>query len=282
MAAPPSRDDISGSGSTPSNAQARAGFGALWDYVTGLLGLTGTVADARTALGFGNSGAPGNRNLIIDSRFRLNSDGVSGTVVLSAGQYGHDMWKAGSGGCTYTFSSSGVTISAGSLIQIIDGADIEGGSYCATWTGTAQAKLNGGSFAASGVTASGVAASANLPIEFGTGTVNKVQVEMGTSPTTYEWRRLADEIRLGARYYQKGDFFEGAYNLIGYAWYRTVTFRTPMRAAPTMSGTFSLAGFTAAAINAGPTTTSFTFNTSNSGNTGQHSVGLPWTANARL
>jgi len=282
MPAPPSRDSISGSGATPSNAQARAGFGALWDYLTTLLGLTGTVADARTALGFGNAGAPGDRNLIIDGRFRLNADGVAGTVVLAAGQYGHDMWKAGAGGCTYTFSSSGLTISAGSLVQIIDGNDIEGGSYCASWTGTAQAKLNGGAFAASGVTATGVASGANLPIEFGTGTVNKVQVEPGTSPTANYMRSLADEYRRGARYYQKGAFFESAYNLSGYSWSRQITFTVPMRAAPTMSGTFSLAGFTAAAINGSPTSSVFSFNTSSSANTGQHSVGLTWTANARL
>lgn len=51
MPAPPSKDDISGSGSVPSNGQARAGFGALWEYVTALLGLSGNAADARTALG---------------------------------------------------------------------------------------------------------------------------------------------------------------------------------------------------------------------------------------
>jgi hypothetical protein len=251
--------------------------------VTGLLGLTGSVADARTALGFGNAGAPGDRNLLIDGRFRLNTDGVAGTVVLSAGQYGHDMWKAGAGGCTYTFSAAGVvTISAGSLMQIIDGNDIEGGSYCASWTGTAQAKLNGGSFAASGVTASGVAAGANLPIEFGIGTVSKVQVEPGTSPTSNFMRSLPEEFRRARGYYQKGGFNESAYNLAGYSWSRTITFVTPMRGAPTMSGSFALAGFGSAAINGGPTPLGFSFNTSASANTGQHTVGLTWTANARL
>lgn len=51
MPAPPSRDDIAGTGGlSPSNATARTGFGALWDYVTTLLGASGNAADARTAL----------------------------------------------------------------------------------------------------------------------------------------------------------------------------------------------------------------------------------------
>lgn len=54
MPAPPTKDEIVGSGSTPSNAQARSGFGKLWETlfgVNGLLGTTGNATDARTALG---------------------------------------------------------------------------------------------------------------------------------------------------------------------------------------------------------------------------------------
>ncbi|BEP42270.1 phage tail protein [Variovorax sp. V15] len=54
MPAPPSKNDISGSGATPSNAQARSGFGALWENLwgaVGLLGSTGLPIDARAALG---------------------------------------------------------------------------------------------------------------------------------------------------------------------------------------------------------------------------------------
>lgn len=47
MATPPLRAAISG---TPSRATANTGFGALWDYVTGLLGSTGNAAEARAAL----------------------------------------------------------------------------------------------------------------------------------------------------------------------------------------------------------------------------------------
>lgn len=52
MPAPPTRDSIAG---TPTNAQAKAGFGALYDYVLGLLGNTGNRPEALTALGVINA-----------------------------------------------------------------------------------------------------------------------------------------------------------------------------------------------------------------------------------
>ena len=48
--APPAKTEISDTYPNPSNAVARAGFATLWDYVTGLLGLTGNPAAAQTAL----------------------------------------------------------------------------------------------------------------------------------------------------------------------------------------------------------------------------------------
>lgn len=49
--APPAKTSISDTYPNPSNAVARAGFAQLWDYTTGLLGLTGSPPAARTALG---------------------------------------------------------------------------------------------------------------------------------------------------------------------------------------------------------------------------------------
>ena len=46
----PNHDDINGTAPNPDSATARAGFGALWDFATSLLGLTGDPADARAAL----------------------------------------------------------------------------------------------------------------------------------------------------------------------------------------------------------------------------------------
>lgn len=51
MPAPPARTAISDTYPNPSNATARTGFGALWDYTTGLLGATGNQAEALVAIG---------------------------------------------------------------------------------------------------------------------------------------------------------------------------------------------------------------------------------------
>src|SRR6056297_1384954 len=85
----------------------------------------------------GGSELLGRRNAIINGNFGVNQRGVSGTLSLSTGEYGHDRWKAGSSGCTYTFSTTeGVTtidISAGSLIQVIEDVNLVTDTYVLSW-----------------------------------------------------------------------------------------------------------------------------------------------------
>ena len=50
MAAAPLRTALADTYPAPSNATLRTGLGALWDFLTGLLGITGTKEDALTAL----------------------------------------------------------------------------------------------------------------------------------------------------------------------------------------------------------------------------------------
>jgi hypothetical protein len=138
----------------------------------------------------------GFRNKLINPLFSVNQLGKSGTVTLAAGEYGHDGWKAGASGCTYTFSASeGVTtltISAGSLKQVVIGADLLSGTYKLTWTGTAQGKIGAGSYSSTGVTGA-VTGGSNLTIEFNTGTLSKPQLEFGSVASLFEHRFLAQE-----------------------------------------------------------------------------------------
>jgi hypothetical protein len=151
-----------------------------------------------------NGGAIGVKNAIINGNFGINQRGVSGTVTLAAGAYGHDRWKAGASGCTYTFATSNnittLTISAGSLIQVIEGNNLFTGTYTLSWTGTAQGKIGAGSFAASGVTGS-VTGGSNLNIEFNTGTLSLVQFEQGSVATPFERRPYGAELALCQRYF---------------------------------------------------------------------------------
>lgn len=204
MALPPDLTELADTYPLPSNATFKAGITKFLNYAKGLLGASGNAAEARVALGIGP--VISFRNRARNPNFIVNQRAKAGAVVLAAGVYGHDGWKAGAAGCSYTFAASGndivITITAGSLVQPIEGILIEGGDYVMSWFGTAQAKIGAGAFAASGVTASGVTPNANLSIEFGTGTLSRVQIEPGLVPTPYERRPLSFEELLCRRYFQ--------------------------------------------------------------------------------
>lgn len=151
-----------------------------------------------------NGVAIGTKNALINGNFGINQRGVSGTVTLAAGAYGHDRWKAGSSGCTYTFSTSEnvttITISAGSLMQVIEGLNLQSGTYILSWTGTAQGKIDAGSYGNSGITGTAVGGT-NQTIEFGTGTLSLAQYEKGSTATSFDYRPYGTELALCQRYY---------------------------------------------------------------------------------
>ena len=166
----------------------------------------------------GDEGAAGpasiGTNLVMNPEFIVNQLGLTGTVTLAADKYGHDGWKAGSSGCTYTFapdySSDGnfiITITAGSLMQTItrwEGLNFISGreNMVLSWMGTAQGQFVGsgyGGYGASGVTTN-VSRTQSQAIEFGVGTVTKVKLEFGTSPSIFRRRSYAEEMALCRRY----------------------------------------------------------------------------------
>lgn len=143
---------------------------------------------------------------IINGNFAINQRVKTGTVVLTAGQYGHDRWKAGSGGCTYTFATTNnvttVTITAGSLVQIIEGLNLFSGTYTLSWSGTAQGKIGAGAYGNSGIKGT-VVGGVNLAIEFNVGTLSQVQLRAGEAILPFQPRSFADELLLCQRYYEK-------------------------------------------------------------------------------
>ncbi len=161
------------------------------------------------------------KNRLIDAGFIINQRGYTSGTALSAGSYGHDRWKAGSGGATYTFTQGSlgvnttITITAGTLVQVIEGCNLaEGGTYVLSWTGTAQGRLNGGTYGASGtVVITGWTAGTNLNVEFNTGTLGSVQLETGNQATSFDYRPYGTELALCQRYYWK--FVAGNTNVYG-------------------------------------------------------------------
>jgi hypothetical protein len=201
------------------------------------------VNNSITALGGLATAIGGTRNRIINGNFAINQRGVSGTIVLTAGQYGHDRWKAGASGCTYTISAAGiVTISAGSLMQVIEGANVEGGQYVVNnGGGSAQMRvaINGaatsGAYASGPVITSAATAGQNITVEFTTGTVGLVQLEPGTTASQFERRFIQTELALCKRYYNIVPASWRGQSVLAAAEVDASIFWPDMRATPTVT-----------------------------------------------
>lgn len=179
------------------------------------LGNADDTSDANKPISTATQAALGGfKNAVYNGDFSVNQLGVSGTVTLAANTYGHDGWKAGASGCTYTFSKTNglttITISSGSLQQIIEALYVPTGTNTCvmSWTGTAQGKIGAGSYGASGITAS-VTGGSNLTVEFNAGTLTKVQFEKGVTATPYEQK---DELPRCLRRWVELKSFQGASN----------------------------------------------------------------------
>lgn len=159
-----------------------------------------------TALSLASSGPIGGfRNLVINGNFSVNQRSyVSGTATTGANQYTLDRWRVVTSGQSVTYSTSGngriATAPAGGMEQVIEGANIAGGTYVINWTGTATctvdgvAKAKGDSFT--------LTAATNATVRFTSGTVSLVQIEPGTVVTTFEQRSYQIELSLCEWYYR--------------------------------------------------------------------------------
>ena len=233
--------------------------------VTAVLPVASTttpLADGIAAIGVGTTYARADHvhpitamgdNRLINGNFAINQRGyVSGTALPAsptvANGYGHDRWKAGAGGCTYTFTTAlpdtTITITANTLTQIIEAGMIEGGVYTLSWTGTAQARVYQGTptgaYAASPITTASLPAGVNTIVEFNAGTVTRVKLEIGSVATPFNRQSLAKSLADCQRYYFAGYFDGGGYSAaaggsLRWSWALPVT----MRASPTVTPTFT-------------------------------------------
>lgn len=226
-------------GASAYEVAVAAGFvGTEAQWLESLVGPEGPKGDP----GSGGGGAQG--NLLLNPHLTINQREVSGSIVRAAGIYGHDMWKGGSSGCTYSVSGSGlsavVTVSAGTLQQVVEGLRLTSGPVCLSWVGTAQARIGGGPWGDSGITATATAGT-HLTVEFGPGTFSCPKLESGTEAASFSERDFAFERLLCMRYLQRvgepsaaGMNFMAPCTLNGTAnWLCYARFPVPMRAIPT-------------------------------------------------
>jgi hypothetical protein len=178
------------------------------------------------------------RNRLHNAGFGINQRGYTSGTALAAGAYGHDRWKAGSGGCTYTFTQTQpfttITITAGSLQQIVEAMNVEGGTYTLSWTGTAQGRVNAGTYATSPVTVAGMAVNTAITVEFNAGTLGRTQLEAGSVATPPEKPDPRYDLANCQRFYQTyptvliSQYREASANC-----YQTHLLPVRMRASPT-------------------------------------------------
>lgn len=129
------------------------------------------------------------KNLLINADF-LNPvnqrEYASGGATGGANQYTIDRWRVVTSGQNVSWSAGVVTAPAGGLEQVILGALIpRPGTYVISWTGTATCTVDGVSKTSGGtftLTNNGT----NSTVRFSGGTVQKPQVEYGSSATSFE------------------------------------------------------------------------------------------------
>jgi len=191
----------------------------------------------------------GSKNLIINGGFTVNQRAYVSTTATAAGTYMHDRWKAGSGNGTYSFTqlagNTTITISAGTIVQVIEDKNVQGTAYVLSWTGTATARYAvdsatpSGSYAASPILITGQTAGTTMSVEFSTGTLGNVQLERGTGATAFEQRPYPVELALCQRYYYRANGAAATEPLaVGFVdstttMYGMTQFPVTMRASPT-------------------------------------------------
>ena len=191
---------------------------AILAFAFGYMALESNGAGKWTQVDFGGTGVAltsqlTNRNAVINGNLAINQRGYVSGTSLAAGAYAHDRWKAGSSGGTYTFAQAvpdtTATISAGTLVQMVEGANVASTSFWLSWTGTAQARVwqgsAAGAYAASPILVTNLTIGFNTALEFGTGTLGLVQFEVAlpsAGPTRFERRPVSLELLLCQRYFE--------------------------------------------------------------------------------
>lgn len=203
------------------------------DGVSGAIQVNGVDAFA-----FGNGAQFSFRNKIINGAFAINQRTYVSGAATTAAQYTLDRWKVtGTGGITFSKvnNKTTVTIPAGqTLQQVIEGLNLATGTYVLSWEGTAQGRIGGGSYGASGTVTASITGGANTTIEFNTGTVANVQLEAGSIATPFEQRPVGHEMVLCERFCETVDNYT-IFPTAAAGVAASSTFRTLKRAAPTMT-----------------------------------------------
>ena len=217
--------------------------GGAWTSAVDIDPATGVVSFPAGVSGL-TGGITSFVNKLVNGNFLINQRAYASGGSLGAGAYAHDRWKAGASGCSYTFTpgvpDTMITITSGSLMQVVEDVNIEAGTYTLSWSGSAAGRVNGGTYAASPLTVS--LSSGSASVEFGAGTLGCAVLAKGSTAIAFERRPAAIETILCQRYYYRR-VGVSAYDVVGMmsafasnaAWGKFFDFPVEMRAAPAIT-----------------------------------------------
>ena len=226
--------------------------GTQFQLINGTITSDKIANNAITSAKMANGGAEfGMRNRLINAQGLINQRGyVSGTATGDANQYTVDRWRVVTSGQNLTFTTTNNVITftapAGGVEQVIEGLNLESGTYVLSWTGTATATV-GGTSVANGGTIS-VIGGTNTTVKFSSGTFTQPQFEKGSTATSFDYRPYGSELALCQRYYQTIGYGFASFPVIVAGYSATtssvgqIKHIVSMRAAPTFSVTGSIEG----------------------------------------
>jgi hypothetical protein len=152
------------------------------------------------------------RNKLINAQGLINQRGyISGATTTQANQYTVDRWRVVTSGQNLSFLTSQniatFTAPAGGVEQVVEGLNVESGTYVLNWTGTATATVNG-TARTKGETFT-LTGGSNVTVSFVGGTFSLPQLEKGNVPTVFEHRPIGTELALCQRYLPAYNYTSG-------------------------------------------------------------------------
>jgi hypothetical protein len=226
-------------------------FMPWYDTTTGALKFRNAADTAWVSAieAIGGSQGVGFRNKLINGAFEINQRAYVSGSATTAGQYTLDRWKVtGTGGITFstTANKTTVTIPAGqTLQQVIEGLNLETSTYVLSWEGTAQGRIGGGSYGASGTVTASITGGTNITVEFNTGTLANVQIEAGSAASPFERNEYGTDLAMCQRYYENGVVYGVSYGSSATFLQRCqITYLVQKRAIPTVTVALSTGSLT--------------------------------------
>jgi len=241
-------DEASGTFKVADGSVVVADITGLQDALDGKANQATTYTKAEVDSRTGTAGGLGFKNRLINAQGLINQRAyVSGTATTSANQYTVDRWRVVVSGQNLTFTTTNnevtFTAPAGGIEQVIEGLNLESGTYVLNWEGTATATVGDVAVAKGGTVT--VVGGTNTTVRFIGGTFIRPQFEAGSVATPFERRPYGAELNLCQRYFWtiRGDV-DGLAAGIGAGLVRAsaaeqilyCAYPATMRASPTLSG----------------------------------------------